>query len=94
MTCTRVTPVSFEELSEQDCNGGDAMECPICGATLDHEDNFGRFCAHQDGKKIGEIYRCPNGVEQDGSCNSELFHVAGAFHVYDDEGQLKEGYPC
>ncbi len=70
------------------------MECPICGAELDLEDSFGRIAAHQDGKVVGDIYRCPNGLSQDGSCESELFHVAGSFFTYRATGGLHEGYPC
>jgi len=69
------------------------MECPICGEVLEKEDEYGRFCAHQDGKRLGEIFRCPNGREQNGQCNSECFHVAGSFYT-DTHGNLYEGYPC
>jgi hypothetical protein len=71
------------------------MECPYCDAELICEDYFGRIAAHQDGKIIGDIYRCPNGVEQDGSCDSESFHVAGSFYQYrEGDDSLHEGYPC
>jgi len=70
------------------------MECPICGVELEHEDYFGRLAAHQDGKVLGEIFRCPNGAEQNGTCSSELENVAGSFYVYNDDGILHEGYPC
>lgn len=71
------------------------MLCPHCNAELIHEDVFGRLCSHQDGKILGDIYRCPNGQEQDGTCDSELFSVAGSFYTY-REGcdELHEGYPC
>lgn len=69
------------------------MICPICGSELIYEDYYGRLAAHQDGKKLGEIYRCPNGAEQNGSCNSENFSVAGSFYT-DNNGELHEGYPC
>jgi hypothetical protein len=71
------------------------MQCPYCGEELEWEDYFGRLAAHQDGYVAGHIYRCPNGLEQDGSCESELFHVAGSFYTYTGlEDQLHEGYPC
>ena len=68
-------------------------ECPICGEHLDQVDTYGRLASHQDGKVMGHIYKCPNGVEQDGSCDSELFSVAGSFYT-DEQGNLHEGYPC
>ncbi|GEM_PF-2403059 len=70
------------------------MNCPYCGEELEHEDVFGRICSHQDGYIAGDIYRCPNGLNQDGSCDSEMFHVAGSFYTYRDTGELHEGYPC
>lgn len=36
------------------------MECPICGAELEHVDSYGFLAAHQSGVVLGEIYRCPN----------------------------------
>jgi len=70
------------------------MECPLCGAELECEDYFGRLFPHQDGHIAGDIYRCPNGFEQDGSCDSEMFHVVGSFYSYRNNGELHEGYPC
>jgi predicted RNA-binding Zn-ribbon protein involved in translation (DUF1610 family) len=71
------------------------MECTYCGEELDLDDSFGRIAAHQDGKVMGDIWRCPNGREQNGKCDSELFHVAGSFYTYrDSEHVLHEGYPC
>jgi hypothetical protein len=71
------------------------MTCPYCEAELDHEDIFGRLFSHQDGHVAGDIYRCPNGLEQDGTCESENFHVAGSFYTYrDSPDNLHEGYPC
>ncbi len=70
------------------------MECPYCGVELELHDYFGRLASHQDGKVLGDIYRCPNGAEQNGLCNFELFNVAGSFYSYRNDGQLKEGYPC
>ena len=69
------------------------MECPYCGAELEHTDSYGRFCAHQDGKRLGDIYRCPVAVEQEGKCDSECFHVCGSFYT-DEYGELHDGYPC
>jgi hypothetical protein len=69
------------------------MDCPICGSELEHHDYYGRLFSHQDGKRIGEIYKCPKGLEQNGSCDSEMFHVAGSFYT-DEAGNLHEGYPC
>jgi len=70
------------------------MECPYCGEELVYEDCFGRICPNQDGKIFGDIYRCPNGLEQNGICDSENFSVAGSFYAYRDDGILREGYPC
>lgn len=70
------------------------MECPYCDAELEHHDSFGRIASHQDGKVLGDIYICPNGAEQDGSCDSEC-HSAGSFYTFRDrEDDLREGYPC
>lgn len=69
------------------------MNCPICGAELEYHDQYGYLLAHQSGEVLGEIYKCPNGAEQDGTCDSESFHVAGAFYT-DRQGNLNEGYPC
>lgn len=71
------------------------MECPYCGSELECEDIFGRIAAHQDGHIVGNIYRCLKGLEQDGSCDSELFNVAGSFYTYHHgDNSLHEGYPC
>jgi hypothetical protein len=69
------------------------MECPICGCLMDHWDQYGLFCAHQTGEKHGDIYICPNGKEQNGTCESENFSVAGSFYT-DRNDTLHEGYPC
>jgi hypothetical protein len=69
------------------------MNCPICQIELVKEDVYGRLASHQDGKIMGKIFKCPNGVEQNGSCYSESFHVAGSFYT-DQYGTLHEGYPC
>lgn len=72
-----------------------SYECPHCGAELIHEDVFGRLAGFGDGKVNGDIYRCPNGRNQDGSCESEVFHVAGSFYTYrTGDTSLQEGYPC
>ena len=71
------------------------MECPLCGAELECEDYFGCIAAHQDGYIAGDIWRCPNGFEQNGSCDSEFFYVAGSFYTYRDrDDEIHEGYPC
>jgi len=70
------------------------MICPYCGEELELEDYFGRLAAHQDGKVLGDIWKCPNGVNQDGSCESEVFFVAGSFYSYRETGELHDGYPC
>ena len=69
-------------------------DCPHCGEQLVQIDIFGRLASHQDGKILGEIYKCPNGVNQDGSCDSEHFSVAGSFYMYYQNETLEEGYPC
>lgn len=71
------------------------MECPCCGDELEYDCCFGRLAAHQDGKVLGDIYWCPNGREDNGKCESSMFHVAGSFYVYsNDPSNLLEGYPC
>lgn len=70
------------------------MECPYCGEELIWEDYFGRIAAHQDGKVLGDIYRCPNGQEESEICESSMFNVPGYFYTYRDTGELHEGYPC
>ena len=70
------------------------MDCPICGSELVCDDVFGRLAAHQDGYIAGDIYVCQNGREQDGTCASESFSVAGSFYAYRQDGELHEGYPC
>jgi len=70
------------------------IECPHCGSELEHDDFFGRLAPHQDGKVLGEILKCPKGSECDDNCQSSCFHVPGSFHVYNNDGVLREGYPC
>lgn len=60
--------------------------CPYCGEELVHYDQFGRFCAHQDGVKVGDIYACLN--DEDAECYRMYWHTL----VGSDE--LREGYPC
>jgi len=67
------------------------MECPICGAELEHYDTI--IMGH-NGPAIGDIYKCPSGAEQNGTCDSELFRAAGSFYAYRNDGVLHEGYPC
>jgi hypothetical protein len=62
--------------------------CPYCGHELDYHDSFGRFLGHQDGKRVGNIYKCPNE-----HCESEVFN----YYFYDyvtGDLDLYEGYPC
>jgi hypothetical protein len=70
------------------------MNCPYCNEELVHEDYFGRVASHQDGKILGEIFKCPNGSEQNELCPSENLNVAGAFYLYYSNNELHEGYPC
>ena len=69
------------------------MDCPYCGTELEYHDYFGRLAAHQDGHVAGDIYQCPVGREE-GECDSASFHVAGMFHIYRNDGVLRDGYPC
>lgn len=69
------------------------MECPYCGGWLEREDQWGRLAAHQDGKVLGEIFRCQTAIEQEGKCESETFSVCGSFYT-DEYGDLHDGYPC
>lgn len=70
------------------------MQCPFCDSELELFDYFGRIASHQDGKVLGDIYKCPNGAEQ-GNCESSTFHVAGSFYIYrSNPDTLHEGYPC
>lgn len=69
------------------------MECPMCGEELVHDDIYGRLAAHQDGVKIGDIYKCPNGTEQNGTCESGNFRVAGSWYTILPSDELYEGYP-
>lgn len=68
------------------------MNCPCCGAELEHYDSYGRLAVHQDGTVLGEILKCPVGAEE-GDCESAVFHVAGSYYT-DAQGNLHEGYPC
>jgi len=62
------------------------MECPYCAQQLTHDDCFGRFAAHQDGKTCGDIYKCNN---------EECEAYQQPFYTYrHDGGELHEGYPC
>lgn len=64
------------------------MLCPYCENELIPHDSFGRFFSHQDGKVIGEIYKCHNE-----ECESGCFNFL--FHAYSNrEDDLKEGHPC
>lgn len=69
------------------------MDCPYCGRELVYQDYFGRLCSHQDGKVLGDIYKCPwEDDENCTECDSSAFN--SYFHVYRDIGNLEEGYPC
>jgi len=70
------------------------MICPYCESELEHEDVFGRIASHQDGKVLGDIYRCPLALQEEDKCFSESFHVCGSFYTYRDYNTLHEGYPC
>lgn len=73
------------------------MICPICGAELEHEDSFGNLDFINHGNlngKRGDIFRCPNGKEQNETCDSECFHVPGSFYTFVGSNELHEGYPC
>ena len=61
-------------------------ECEYCENELVCWDYFGRIAAHQDGKVLGDIYKCTNdGCEMEGT----------TFYAYrDNPGNLIEGYPC
>jgi len=71
------------------------MLCPYCDNELEWTDSFGRFFGFQDGKVLGNIYKCPLGSEQSDDCESSVFHVAGSFYQYiEGDQQLHNGYPC
>jgi len=62
------------------------MECPNCEHELNHHDSFGRLFPHQDGKVLGDIYKCENEL-------CEIFE--SYFYTYRDSSNiLHEGYPC
>lgn len=70
------------------------MECPYCNSELVYWDSYGRIFPHQDGKILGEIYKCPIGRgdgEEGEECDSSCFN--GNFYT-DLRGELREGYPC
>jgi hypothetical protein len=62
-------------------------KCPYCDEELEYHDYYGRLCAHQDGKVLGEIYKCPNE-----ECESACFNYY--FHTREHYTDLFEGYPC
>jgi len=59
--------------------------CPYCGEPLALDDQYGRFCAHQDGQKCGDIYACLN---EDAECYRTYWHLPVG------NSELIEGYPC
>lgn len=70
------------------------MECPYCGAELVVTDYYGYgIPGSKSFEKIGDILECPNGVNKNKVCASEVFHCAGCFYT-DRNGELHEGYPC
>lgn len=61
------------------------FECPYCGEELVCVDYFGRVAKHQDGKILGDIYKC---------FNEECDRYEEHFYSYRDRSELHEGYPC
>ena len=66
------------------------MNCPYCDQELKYHDYFG----HMIGWKLslneihlGDIFKCLNE-----SCYSETFSYF--YHVYLNDSNLREGYPC
>ncbi len=70
------------------------MKCPLCDAELKHDDLFGQLSSDRNRYIAGDIYRCPNGLEQNGTCDSESFSIAGSFYSYRSYHGIYEGYPC
>ena len=64
-----------------------SMKCPYCNTELEYDDYFGRLASHQDGKVLGEIFKCPNE-----DCESYSFN--GFFYTRKPSEELFEGYPC
>lgn len=60
--------------------------CPYCEQELLYHDYFGRLCLHQDGKVLGDIYKCDN---EDCEVYNESFYT-----YRDTPDELHEGYPC
>jgi len=70
-------------------------KCPLCGAKLVYWDHYGNFPAREWRATTvvsGDVYMCPNGRDEEDVCDSETFHVSGAWHTRED-GELHEGYP-
>ena len=64
------------------------MICPCCDSELELHDYFGRIASHQDGRVLGDIWKCTNE-----ECDSVTFNYY--FYTYrDNGGNLHEGYPC
>lgn len=85
------------------------MQCPECHVELNQIDEYGYFCAHQSGEKLGDIFQCPNinGFESEKTARKYNPEFEGDWreilcestvhngHFYTDKsGNLKEGYPC
>ena len=69
------------------------MKCPICGAEMKDENYFGKLVDQQPFKTIREIWLCPNGDKENGSCASEKFRWPGYYYIHKGDNNLHEGYP-
>jgi len=59
--------------------------CPSCGDDLIYNDFFGKLFPNQSGDVDGEIYKCDNN-----SCD----YFQEFFHVFNSDGEIRNGYPC
>ena len=62
-----------------------AMLCPFCGEEMPLHDRYGRIAPHQDGKEIGDIYKC---------LNEDSDHYGQCWYTVYPSEELIEGYPC
>lgn len=53
------------------------MNCPLCDKELVRSGWHGMFCL--DDVVIRYVWKCPNGLEQNGSCESSEFKKVGSF---------------